>query len=292
MNLDVKYRGKVATTEDVALIKALIAQYPLESRSGLSRRLCIAWNWIQPNGELRDQVCRSFLLELERAGYIQLPPRKVVPNNPLANRRKPVKVEFDCSPFNGLLSQIRPLTICQVRHSSSEKLYNSLICEYHYLGYTQPVGEHLKYLVYSADKQILGCLAFSSAPRHIASRDTYIGWTPQQRKRNLHLIAYNTRFLILPWIQVKNLASHILGQTCQRLASDWQTIYNHPVYFAETFVDTRLFAGTCYQAANWIYLGKTTGRGNNDKTNKVNRSIKAVWGYPLSKKFREELVSD
>ncbi len=138
----------------------------------------------------------------------------------------------------------------------------------------------------------MGCLAFSSAPRHIASRDKYLGWTAQQRKLNLQMIAYNTRFLILPWIQVKNLASHILGQVCKKLALDWQAIYNHPVYFIETFVDTELFAGTCYQAANWIYLGKTTGRGKNDHTNKVNRSIKAVWGYPLSNKFREILAND
>ncbi len=292
MELDVKYRGKVATTEDVALIKELIATYPFESRTRLSQRLCEAWNWIQANGMLRDQVCRSFLLELERAGYIQLPPRKRVPNNPLANRKPPIKVEIGQEPIDCLLSQIRPLTINQVRNSATEKLCNSLISEHHYLGYTQPVGEHLKYLVYSTDKRVVGCLAFSSAPRHIGSRDRHIGWSTEQRKRNLHLITYNTRFLILPWVKVKNLASHILGKTCQRLASDWQAIYNHPVYFAETFVDSERFIGTCYRAANWIYLGKTTGRGKNDQTNKVNRSIKAVWGYPLFKKFREVLVND
>ena len=132
-------------------------------------------------------------------------------------------------------------------------------------------------------------MAFSSAPRHIGSRDKFIGWDQEKRKRNIHLIAYNTRFLILPWINVRYLASHVLSKMVKRISKDWQDIYNHPLYFLETFVDTERFEGTCYKAANWIYLGKTTGRGKNDQTNKPNRSIKAVWGYPLNKNFKELL---
>jgi len=146
----------------------------------------------------------------------------------------------------------------------------------------------LKYIAHWNGRAI-GCLAWSSAPRHIGCRDRFIGWDQDDRKRNLHLIAYNTRFLILPWVRVKYLASHLLARCVGQIRRDWEKIYKHPVYFLETFVDTERFKGTCYQAANWIYLGRTTGRGKNDQTNKANRSIKAVYGYPLCKDFRERL---
>jgi hypothetical protein len=132
---------------------------------------------------------------------------------------------------------------------------------------------------------------YLSAIGHIGSRDRFIGWDQITRRRNIHLMAYNTRFLILPWIRVPHLASHILGTIARRICADWQGLYNHPVHFLETFVDTERFAGTCYKAANWVYMGLTTGRGKNDQTNKVNRSIKAVWGYPLCTDFRERLCA-
>ena len=135
----------------------------------------------------------------------------------------------------------------------------------------------------------IACFAFSSAPRHIGCRDRFIGWDQEQRKQSIHLIAYNTRFLILPWVEVRYLASHLLGRIAKKAADDWQQLYNHPIYFLETFVDTERFAGTSYRAANWVYLGRTTGRGKDDQTHKPNRSIKAVWGYPLSGDFRERL---
>ena len=173
----------------------------------------------------------------------------------------------------------------QVRRSRLEKLFNSLIEAYYNLGYYQPVGEHLKYIVF-AGRRPVGCLAWSSAARHIGCRDRFIGWSAHRRKAHIHLLAYNSRFLILPWVQVRCLASHILARMAKIVCEDWQAVYRHPIYFLETFVDKQRFAGTCYKAANWIYLGDTTGRGKNDHTNKVNRSIKAVWGYPLSKHFR------
>jgi hypothetical protein len=175
--------------------------------------------------------------------------------------------------------------LCQVRRTVSEKLFNSLIEHYHYLGYCHPVGEQLKYIVYFQQRPI-ACLAWSSAPRHIGCRDRFIGWSAQSRKNHIHLLAYNSRFLILPWVHIKSCASHILGRMAKVVSKDWQRIYNHPIYYLETFVDTERFAGTCYKAANWIYLGDTTGRGKNDHTYKPNRSIKAVWGYPLSRDFR------
>jgi len=288
MDLKVKYQGRVATTEHVKVIKRLIAENPNDSRRALSKRLCEAWNWVQPNGALRDMVCRGFLLRLESAGHIKLPLRKCNPNNPLANRQQPPKVDVDETPLLTTLSSIEPLEIRQVRRSSFEEVFNSLMARHHYLGYCHPVGEHLKYIVFSEGRP-LACFSWSSAPRHIGCRDQFIGWSADSRKKNLRFIVYNSRFLILPWVRIGSLASHLLGRMARVVSTDWQRVYNHSVYFLETFVDTQRFKGTCYQAANWIYLGETTGRGKNDQTHKPNRSIKAVWGYPLSKDFREVL---
>ena len=288
MDLDIKYQGRVATNKDIEFIKKLIAEDPGDSRRSISKKLCKAWNWVQPNGFFRDMVCRGFLLRLEEAGYIKLPPKRFTPNNPLANRKEPSKVDIDQTPICTRLSKIQPLEIRQVRGTPLEKLFNGLIAQYHYLGYCHPVGEHLKYIVFTKGRPI-ACFAWSSAPRHIGCRDRFIGWPAPIRKKNLHLIAYNSRFLILEWIRVSFLASHLLGRMAKVLPIDWQTVYNHPIYFLETFVDTEKFKGTSYQSANWLYLGETTGRGKNDQTNKPNRSIKAVWGYPLSRNFRQVL---
>lgn len=225
------------------------------------------------------------MLELHRAGHIRLPAKKRRVNNPFVNRTKPAKITIDQSRVEGKLSEIKPLQFSQVRRTVSEKLFNSLIEHYHYLGYCHPVGEQLKYIVYCQQRPI-ACLAWSSVARHIGCRDRFIGWSAHSRKAHIHLLAYNSRFLILPWVRVGCLASHILARMAKIVCEDWQAIYRHPIYFLETFVDKQRFAGTCYKAANWIYLGDTTGRGKNDHTNKVNRSIKAVWGYPLSKHFR------
>lgn len=288
MDLEIKYQGRIATSEDIEFIKGLIDGNPADSRRRLSKKLCEAWNWVQPNGALRDMVCRGFLLKLHRAGYIELPPRRVKPNNPLANRKRPLKVDVDQTPICTKLSKIQPLEIRQVRRSSYEKLFSSLIDRHHYLGYSYPVGEHLKYIVFTAGRPI-ACLSWSSAPRHIGCRDKFIGWSADIRKKNLHFIAYNSRFLILPWVQIRHLASHLLGRVAKVVSTDWKRVYSHRIYFLETFIDTEKFKGTCYKAANWIYLGDTTGRGKNDQTHKVNRSIKAVWGYPLSVDYREVL---
>jgi hypothetical protein len=283
-----RYRGKRITGEDVALIRGVMAQNSGDSRWRLSRRLCEVWNWRQANGALRDMVCRGLLLALERAGYLELPAKKRNPRNYLVQREKPAPVVIDSQPIEGSLSSMLPLEIRQVRRSPFEKLCNSLIEQYHYLGYCQPVGEHLKYLV-SAGQRPVACLTYSSAPRHIGCRDRFIGWPVTIRRPNLHFIAYQSRFLILPWVRVPHLASHLLGQMAKRLSPDWQRLYQHPVYFQETFVDIERFQGTCYKAANWLYLGKTTGRGKNDHIYKPNRSIKAVWGYPLCSHFRARL---
>jgi len=288
MELDIKYRGRAATTEDVELINTLMANSPGDSRFKLSFKFCKEVGWVQPNGKLKDMVARGYMLALHRAGYITLPPKRSNPVNPLAVRKKPPKVETDKTPINTKLKKIMPIEFFQVRRSEREKLFNSLICRYHYLGYTQPVGEHLKYMVYGGDRP-LACLAYSSAPRHIGPRDAFIGWDQKTRKKNISLICYNMRFLILPWVKVKYLASHILSKVVRVISGDWEDIYNHPVYYIETFVDTEKFAGTCYRAANWIYLGDTKGLGKNSQTKIPDRSIKAIYGYPLVKNFRRLL---
>lgn len=284
-----KYRGRTVTDADVVFIRQLIAAHPTASRRALSKKLCEAWNWVQPNGVLRDMVCRGLMLALHRAGHIELPPVRWVNPNPLAQgRRPPSRTLLRWGPLEGRLSEMLPLDIRQVRRSNDESLFESLVETYHYLGYTQPVGEHLKYLI-SAGGVPVACMAWSSAPRHIGCRDRFIGWSPEVRRKNIRLIAYNLRFLILPWVAVPHLASHLLGRMARMLAQDWERIYGHPVYFLETFVDPQRFRGTCYRAANWVVLGRTTGRGKDDLTHRPNRPIKEVLGYPLCRRFRELL---
>ena len=284
-----RYRGRVVTAADVVFIRELILNNPGLSRRALSTKLCEAWEWRQPNGAPRDMVCRGLMLMLHRAGQIELPAVRLVALNPLVNRKKPAPVLIDTSPLSVSLSEIRPLELWQVRRTPDEKLFNGLLEQYHYLKYTHPIGEHLKYLVLSAGRP-LACLAWSSAARRLGSRDRFIGWSAEARGRNIRFIAYNTRFLILPWVDIPNLASHILGRMATVLARDWKRIYGHPIYFLETFIDPQRFSGASYRAANWVVLGRTTGRGKSDQTHRANRPIKQILVLPLVKDFRRRLA--
>ncbi len=288
MEAVVSYRHRHLSASDIAFIREFIAGHPGLSRRKLSAKLCEAWNWVQPNGALRDMVCRGLMLQLHRAGLIELPPVRKVPCNPLARRSVPMHIEVDTQPLHARLSEIKPLALVQVRRTPHEALFNSLLAQYHYLKYSQPVGEHLKFLCYAQERPI-ACLAFSSAPRHLGSRDRFIGWGREARLKNIGLVAYNSRFLILPWVSVEHLASHLLGRIARVISAEWQRLYAHPIYFLETFIDPSRFRGTCYRAANWIYLGLTTGRGKADQTGKPNRSLKQTLGYPLVRDFRERL---
>jgi Domain of unknown function (DUF4338) len=285
---ELKYRGRVVTAEDILYIRELIAAHPRASRRRLSEKLCEAWQWRQANGALRDMVCRGLLLMLDRAGHIQLPAVKFVPHNPFVERVRPEPMPVDATPILGPLAELRPVEIEQVRRTDHERLFNSLMEQHHYLAYEQPVGEHLKFLVWAQGRPI-ACLAWSSAPRQLGSRDRYIGWSAEARRRNIRFLAYNTRYLILPWVRVPHLASHILSRMASQLSPEWERMYDHPMYFAETFIDPTRFRGTCYRAANWKFLGLTTGRGKNDHTYKPNRPIKEVLGLPLTPRFRELL---
>lgn len=291
MQRTLSYRHRVITDADLVFIRQLIAQNPLCSRRRLSEMLCVAWNWVQPNGALRDMVCRSMMLMLHRQGLIELPPVRQVGRASLAaraERAKPAAVDVNQTPLDMSLGELGPLDIRQVRRTPEEALFNGLMHHHHYLGYTQPVGEHLKYMVFAGARAI-ACMAWSSAPRHLGSRDRFIGWDAAARLANIRFVAYNTRFLILPWVTVPHLASHLLGRIARRLSADWQAVYAHPIYFVETFIDPQRFAGTCYRAANWTVMGQTTGRGKDAPTRQANRSIKDVLGYALVKDFRQRL---
>jgi hypothetical protein len=292
VNTELKYRGRTITPADLAFIRGLIALNPGLSRRALSAKLCEAWNWRQPNGALCDMVCRGLMLVLHREGRIELPPVRWVNPNPLAcrhgERSRPAPMLVDESPLSATLADIRPLEFEQVRRTAEEKLFNSLLERYHYLGYTHPVGEQLKIIVYTRNRPI-ACLAWSSAPRHLGPRDRFIGWSAEARRKNIRFLAYNTRYLLLPFVRVSHLASHILGCMARVLPQQWEGLYGHPVYYLETFVDPARFRGTCYRAANWQYLGLTTGQGKDSRSKKPNRPLKEVLGYPLTRDFRKRL---
>jgi Domain of unknown function (DUF4338) len=284
-----RYRGQEIDSDQIIFLREFIRTHPTSSRWKLSRQLCEALGWKQANGALRDMVCRGLLLLLERAGEIELPPvRRQIRGQCRTGRPRPEAMLIDTTPLALALRELGPIQIQPVRRTADEPLFNSLMEHHHYLTYEQPVGEHLKYLAWAQGRPI-ACLAWSSAPRHLGSRDRYIGWNAEERRRNIRFIAYNTRFLILPWVQVPHLASHILGKVTRALSDDWNRMYGHPVYFAETFIDPGRFRGTCYRAANWQLLGLTTGRGKDDHTNKPNRPIKQILGLPLTRRFRELL---
>ena len=284
-----RYRGQEIGSDQIEFLREFIRTHATSSRWKLSRQLCEALGWKQANGALRDVVCRGLLLVLERAGQIELPPvRRQIRGQCRTGRPRPEAVLIDDTPLVMPLKALGLVDIHPVRRTADEPLFNSLMEHYHYLAYEQPVGEHLKYLAWAQGRPI-ACLAWSSAPRHLGSRDRYIGWNAEARRRNIRFIAYNTRFLILPWVRVPHLASHILGKVTHALSADWERMYGHPVYFAETFIDPGRFRGACYRAANWQLLGFTTGRGKNDHTNKPNRPIKEVLGLPLTRRFREYL---
>ena len=288
MDKPLSYRHREISEDDLVFIRTLIAENPDLSRRALSKKLCEAWNWVQANGALRDMVCRGLMLMLHREGLIELPPVRRVARNPLVERSQPVRMDVDETPLRVKFAELGVLEVRQVRRTPDEALFNSLLHQHHYLGYSQPVGEHLKYMIYAQGRPV-ACVAWCSAPRHLGSRDRFIGWGAQARRHNIRLLAYNTRFLILPWVTVPNLASHILGLMARRLSADWQAVYGHPIYFLETFIDPQRFRGTCYRAANWTVMGVTTGRGKDAPTRQANRSIKEVLGYALVKDFRQRL---
>lgn len=258
-----------------------------KGRKHISRVLCQEWNWRQPNGRLKDMACREVLLTLKRKGLISLPPRLNSANNDKRNRSIPL-VDIEQTPLRGKPSQFQPVRLRLVRNTSLEPLYNSLVQQHHYLGYRQIVGNHLKYIAF-IDDQPVACLGWGSAAWSVKSRDSLIGWNKTTKENNLHFVANNTRFLILPWVKVKFLASKLLALNARRILADWMKVYNHPIYLLETFVEQERFKGTCYKAANWLCVGQTKGTAKRGHDHLFHGKIKDVYLYPLRKDFRKKL---
>ncbi len=285
------YRGRQIREPDVVFLRELIAQNPALSRRRLSVKVCAAWQWVQPNGQPRDMVCRSLMLALHRAGQIELPAkRQSPPNNAITHRRVAAGTTYDTTPITSAVAALGPLTIQLVRRTEDETLFAQLLRDHHYLGYSRPVGEHLKYLIVAGDRPV-ACLAWSSAPLQLDLRDRFVGAPKAAYRHNLHQIAYNSRYLILPWVKVPHLASHLLGRIARRISADWEELYHHPLQLLESFVDIERFRGTCYRAANWRCLGRSKGRGTKAKYGQPDCSIKELWVYPLGKHFRQRLLA-
>ena len=285
------YRGRQIREPDVGFLRELIAQNPALSRRRLSVKVCEAWQWMQPNGQPRDMVCRSLMLALHRAGHIALPAkRRAPPNNAIAHRRVAAGASYDTTAITGTVAALGPLTIRLVRRTDDETRFAQLLRDQHYLGYSRPVGEHLKYLILAGERPV-ACLTWSSAPRQLDLRDRFVGAPRAAYRHNLHQIAYNSRYLILPWVQVPHLASHLLGRIARRISADWQARYHHPLQLLESFVAIERFRGTCYRAANWRCLGRSQGRGTKSKSGQPDCSIKELWVYPLGKHCRQRLLA-
>jgi len=284
-------QGRELRTEDIGLIRNLLAEQPEWGRTRLSEELCRRWDWRNAQGRMKDMACRTLLLKLERAGLIRLPKRRGPSSNGLRNHNAPLVVHAT-DPIRCALRDLRPLSVSVVEPGSQELgLFNCLLGRYHYLGHRNTVGENIRYLARDCVGRPLGCALFGSAAWKCAARDAWIGWDRSARETNLGLLTNNTRFLVLPWVTVPHLASHLLGLIARRIRADWQAKYGHPVHALETFVDCSRFAGTCYRAANWVRLGETQGRTRNDRERCIRVSVKAVYLYPLIKDFRRELCA-
>ncbi|UOF88779.1 DUF4338 domain-containing protein [Fodinisporobacter ferrooxydans] len=267
-----------------------MSDHPDWHRTRLSREICSAWNWVNAKGQLKDMACRTMLLKLERLGYFRLPAARTVGVGNSVIDRTPVahsSTDIVCS-----LRELTPLQINVVRDAASSKLFKHLLAEYHYLGFNGMVGENMKYMVYDWQKRPLACFLFGSAAWKVASRDEWIGWDPLTRQAGLHLITNNMRFLILPWVKVPHLASHLLGRLARRISDDWMQKYGHPIYLLETFVEQNRFCGTCYLAANWIRVGQTQGRSRNDTDRTLQVPVKDIYLYPLIPDVREVLTHE
>ncbi len=286
--LPLTIRKRTITEEDIPPIQATVNCYWDRGRKHISRILCEEWNWKQPNGRLKDMACREVLLTLKRKGLISLPPRRNNANNEKRNRKVPV-VEIEKLPVRGKPSDFEPVQLQLVRNTSLEPLYNSLIQQNHYLGYRQIVGNHLKYLAF-IDNQPVACLGWGSAAWSVKSRDSFIKWDKTTKEKNLHMVVNNTRFLILPWVNIKFLASKILALNAGRISDDWFNIYKHHIYLLETFVEQNRFQGTCYKAANWIRVGQTKGTSKRGHDHLFHGKIKDVYLYPLRKGFKQNLT--
>lgn len=284
-------QGRDFGAAELEQVRQLLATEPGWSRWRLSRELALRWDWRSAGGQLKDMAARTLLLKLERRGLIALPPcRRPSPNRMRHKRAPRAEVLPPAPPLVAPLAELRPLQVSEVSGAACappRALFEAALHLYHYLGYRSPVGENLQYLVQDRAGRPLACALFGAAAWQCAARDQFIGWTAAQRPRGLPDVVNQARFLILPWVRVPHLASHLLAHLTGRLSGDWSRKYGHPVFLVETFVEIGRFAGTCYRAANWVEVGATTGRTRQTLPQPVPR--KAVYVYPLDARFRQRL---
>lgn len=283
-----RYCGRTFIASEIELIGALIGQSPPPTRAQLSREICERLLWRRPDGKLKDMSCRVALLRMQADGLITLPPPR--------NAKPPIylaRPEIEQAVFEPLLLppvELSHLNVEPVGRKRDSLLWNAYIQRHHYLGHQLMPGAQLRYFVRAAG-EVVALLSFGASAWKTQPRDEFIGWTREQRERNLHLIVNNARFLILPWIRCRNLASRILALMTRRLSDDWHARYGYRPVLLETFVEKPRFLGTCYKAANWQYLGDTKGRGKLDRLHRSAEPIKSVWVYPLVGDFRRQLCN-
>lgn len=284
-------QGRQIRAAELETICQLISSHPDWHRTRLSQELCHQWNWCNEAGQLKDIAARSLLRKLDHRGLIQLPAPLRSANNAFRNGADgQMPLNVDTEQIECRLSDLQPIHIQLITQAQDVRLLRRLLQHYHYLGYSGPVGENVKYLVYDHHRRLLGCLLYGAAAWRVAGRDRFIGWDEAARKRGLSRIANNMRFLILPGVRVPHLASHVLALISRRISADWQARYGHPILLLETFVEQPRFNGTCYRAANWIPVGQTTGRTRNHKPGEPKTPLKSVWLYPLHRSFQKRLV--
>ncbi len=280
MESSLTIQGRQVAADDIGAIRDLIAAHPGWHRTRLSQELCQHWNWVNEKGCLKDMAARALLRKLDDAGLIELPVPLRSANNKCRNR--PVALDslnLETTSIKGRLSDLQPIRIQIVESTEESRLFRYLLQKHHYLGYSGPVGENLQYLIQDRHDCLLGCMLYGAAAWHVADRDRFIGWDGAARQQGLSRIANNMRFLILPWVRVPHLASHLLALTRQRICVDWQEKYGHPILLLETFVEQGRYKGTCYQADNWIPVGQTRGRSRNHDSGEPRVAVKLVWLY-------------
>lgn len=283
--------GRTFNTDELSEIKEIVDTCQGLSRTELANTVCELYSWKRPSDKLKTIECYQFLDHLESKGIIRLPEIKL--SKPKGTKTKILRTEAGEMQelITGKASQLFPLVITMVTTKPQRDLWYEFVDRYHYLGYHLPFGAQLRYFVETKEGTILGCLQFSSPAWRMSPRDDYITWNAEQRKRNLQRVVQNSRFLLLPWVKVKNLASAALSLACRRIRQDWEQRFGYHPALLETLVDPTKFEGTCYKAANWLHVGTTTGRGRFDQYKKANRiEPKEIYLYPLTPQFREELL--
>ncbi len=286
MPILLRYRARTIGPAELAVIRATIAAHAAEGRTRISQRLCAAWDWRQPNGALREYACRDLLLRLEERGYVTLPPRRRAPEGPCQQDRL-VAAPLPGPPLT--TADLHTLVVRPVTRAERPR-WKACLAEYHYLGYAPGAGEQLGYVAL-LEGQLVGCLAWGAAAYRNGPREASLGWDTATKRARLHLVAQNTRFLLLPWVRVPHLASKVLAANLRRLRADWRARYGHDLLLAETFVDPTRFRGTCYRAANWVGLGPTQGAGKRGNRYHRHGVPKVVFVYPLAPRARERLTA-